>query len=161
MASTVETELTVYRIGAARYITDTRGTGAKLTGGRWNDKGRAVVYTSQSIALACLEVLVHYGQRALSTKFRKLSVTLPQGTSLKEVRTASLSKGWSAFPESRECREIGNAWLDQGRYCILKVPSVVVPEEHNFLLNPQHPEFKRVRFGKPQKMNFDPRLYQK
>lgn len=159
MASTVETALTVYRIGAARFITDTKGTGAKLAGGRWNDKGRAVLYTSQSIALACLEVLVHYGQRALATKFRKLSVTVPKGISLKEIRVSTLSRGWNGFPEARECREIGNAWLEQGRACVLKVPSVVVREEYNYLLNPAHPEFKRIRFGKPQKMNFDPRLY--
>lgn len=160
MASTVNLPLTVFRIGIARFISDKSGTGAKLAGGRWNDKGTSVVYTSQSIALACLEILVHYGQRALSQKFRKIGITIPKGVSLKEVRISTLSKNWTNYPESRECRDIGKDWIQKERYCVLKVPSVVVPEEHNFLFNPQHPDFKKIRFGKPQKLNFDPRIYQ-
>lgn len=159
MASTVEKGFTVYRIGAARFIADTKGTGAKLAGGRWNDKGIPVLYTSQSIALACLEVLVHYGKRALAAKFRRVSVTVPKGVSLKEVRVNSLDKSWTDYPESRACREIDRDSTGKGRYCILKVPSVVVPEESNHLFNPAHPEFKCLRFGRPQILAFDPRLY--
>ncbi|MBZ0165186.1 MAG: RES family NAD+ phosphorylase, partial [Candidatus Omnitrophica bacterium] len=158
MASTVNASLTVYRIGGARFITDITGTGAKITGGRWNDKGYPVLYTSQSIALSCLEVLVHFGKRTLGGKFRRVDVTIPKGISIKEVRLNQLGTGWTAYPESRECRDIGNSWLERGRYCLLKVPSVVIHQEHNYLINPQHKEFKRIRFGKPEAMTFDPRL---
>jgi RES domain-containing protein len=149
--------LQAWRLLKTRYLaTAWDGTGAKRAGGRWNSVGVPVVYTSASLSLALVEVLVHLpsgilpAYSAVPVEFEERLVTvLPQ---------RSLPKNWRAEPAPSETRALGDAWAAAKESAVLRVPSVVVPNEFNYLLNPAHPDFTRLKVGKPVAFPFDPRL---
>lgn len=139
---------------------DLTGKGAEVTGGRWNRKGRPVLYTSASIALACLETAVHLNQRGLPLNRYLVKITVPLETwNARETRAAAaLPVGWDALPEGKVSLDVGDAWLLSGSSPLLVVPSVIVPEEHNVLINPAHPLLKGIASSKLRKWLYDPRL---
>lgn len=132
------------------------GEGARLHGGRFNSPGRAVAYASETLALAMLEQLVRVGA------FRRLRgfVCVPASLDDALVETAdALPTGWDALPHTSVSQGIGDAWLESDRSLALRVPSTVVPTDHNVLLNPLHPSFAAdVRVGAPVPVPLDPRL---
>lgn len=155
--------ITLWRIGvdAPDYLADDlTGKGAEITGGRWNRKGRPVLYTSTSIALACLETAVHLKQRGLPLNRYLVKMTVPidawNARETKDVLTLPI--GWEALPEGKISLDIGDGWLTAGASPLLVVPSVVVPEEHNVLINPAHPLSKGISATKLRKWLYDPRL---
>jgi RES domain-containing protein len=132
------------------------GEGARLYGGRWHSSGRAVVYTSATTSLGLLEQLVHSAKR-----LRPFYLTVPVAfdADLVEVIDASrLPSSWTAYPPPFELQRIGNEWVDSTRSCILEVPSVIVPHESNFILNPGHPDFASLEIGEPIDLEIDSRL---
>lgn len=144
----------VYRlVRAERADVVLSGEGARLYGGRWNPPGKAVVYASGSRALAVLEALVHLAGEARSMRFLLYSVALPQ--------RARLRRHDSARPPSalRSSQEIGRAWLETGDALALVVPSVLVPQEPNYVLNVSHPQFARLELSAPEPFSFDERLW--
>lgn len=142
---------------------DLSGAGAQATGGRWNRKGRPVIYTSTSIALACLETVVHLATTDLPLNRFLVRISVPQATwdARKTLSVAELPVGWPAIPEGRVSLTIGDAWLAALSEPILLVPSVVVPEEFNALLNPLHPLAAGLRAKKLRAWNYDGRLQMK
>ena len=116
------------------------GAGAKITGGRWNSPGRAVLYCSSSIALAALETIVHLSQGALPLDRFLVRVTIPDKLwQARETLTlAAAPVAWDALPAGPASKRYGDEWLDQSRSAVLEIPSIVVPEEYNVLLNPSH-----------------------
>lgn len=133
------------------------GEGARRYGGRWNSRGVAVVYTAGSQSLAALELLANADSTTLLEHYVFIAVesgSLP----VPEVDLSSLPRNWRADPPPQELRDIGDAWVASRRSCVLKVPSVIVSAESNFLLNPAHPEFQKLKIGKPLKFRFDSRL---
>jgi len=138
---------------------DLTGAGAKATGGRWNRVGGAVLYTSTSIALACLETAVHLKAGSLPLNRYLVRLDVPDATwAAREVADAAHLVGWDALPEGKVSLDFGDAWLASGRSPALLVPSVVVPEEFNVLLNPLHPLLHAVKAKKLRKWIYDPRL---
>lgn len=132
------------------------GEGAAKYGGRWNSQGRAVVYASATISLAALETLVHLVPPVL---LRYVVFRIDFDDALVEkVEAGSLSRGWKAEPPAKPSQAIGDSWVRQGRTAVLEVPSIIVPSESNYLLNPSHPDFKKISIGKPKAFAFDPRL---
>jgi RES domain-containing protein len=132
------------------------GEGARLYGGRWHSSGRAVVYTSATTSLGLLEQLVHSAKR-LRPFYRTIPVTFD--TDLVETIDASrLPSGWTGYPPPFELQQIGNEWVDSMRSCILEVPSVIVPHESNFILNPGQPEFASLKIGESIGLDLDSRL---
>ena len=138
---------------AARAFT---GDGAWHTGGRWNSPGVSLVYTSEHKSLAVLEILVHLDpQDAL----HHVTFQIEFDEALVErLPREHLPAGWREEMPARAARDLGNTWVREKRSAVLAVPSVIIPEELNFLLNPAHPDFKKIRVGKPQPFTFDPRL---
>lgn len=136
-----------YRIVAPRWEASAfSGDGAAKYGGRWNSPGRRVVYVAGSRALAALEMLVHLtapGSRA--KPYLIFEVLFP---------AASLVAAATTGPSI----ETGNAWLQTGRSLALRIPSVIIPEESNFALNPAHADIERIRIGPPKPFRFDQRL---
>ena len=133
------------------------GEGARRYGGRWNSPGIAMVYTAESQALAALELLVHLDSPELFSAYVLLEVRIDE--SLIEVQTeAELPRNWRDQPVSHELRAVGDAWVRDGRSAVLKVPSVVVPSESNYLLNPAHPEFSKISMGPAVDFSFDRRI---
>jgi RES domain-containing protein len=133
------------------------GEGARLYGGRWNSPGHAVVYTAESVSLAALELLVHLHGSALLASYSVISVTF-RSEWLRELGRRELPAGWNAYPAPLRLRELGDAWIAARASAVLEVPSAVVPAEKNYLLNPAHPDFAKIRPGTPQRFSFDRRL---
>lgn len=139
---------------------DLSGTGAKATGGRWNAAGASVVYTSETRALACLETVVHLNAGGLPLNRYLVEVTIPDAlwTNAKMTASASLPVGWDAEPAGRTSIEFGTNWMRSGASALLVVPSVIVPEEFNVLINPLHSGSARITAAKVRKWLYDPRL---
>lgn len=133
------------------------GEGARLYGGRWNHPGTAVVYTAATKSLALLELLVHISAQQLLRAYVCIPVKFDDAM-VKQLNAADLPKGWRNYPASNATRDIGTAWATGGSSVVLAVPSVIVPEEWNYLLNPLHPEFRSVCIGRAEKIEMDPRL---
>jgi RES domain-containing protein len=147
----------VWRITTARRArTAFSGDGARLYGGRWNPKGVPLVYCAESRALAMLEMLVQ--DEPLRARYVVIPATLPDGMAIERVDTAKLPSDWRTPRGVEESRAIGAAWAASKRTAVLAVPSAALPDETNYLLNPLHPEFKRVRIGKPGTLITDVRL---
>ena len=139
---------------------DLSGAGAKATGGRWNAAGSAVLYSSQTRALACLETVVHLNAGGLPLNRYVVEVTIPDDlwTNSQMTTSVSLPVGWDAEPAGRTSIEFGMNWLRSGSSALLLVPSVIVPEEFNVLINPQHSDSARIAAAKVRKWLYDPRL---
>jgi RES domain-containing protein len=133
------------------------GEGAALAGGRWNSAGTKVIYLSEHKSLAALETLVHL-PRSATARFAFFQVELP-AESIEPLPPAALPAGWTKVPPQTDTQAIGDAWVRDQRSAILAVPSVIISEELNYLLNPAHPDFKKIRVGNPQPFTFDPRLF--
>jgi RES domain-containing protein len=151
-----------------RIATDTRhyeaddlsGAGAKITGGRWNAEGDPVVYASETKALACLETVVHLNAGGLPLNRYLVSVVIPASVwEAARMETAgSLPVGWDADPAGRASIHFGTAWIRTRASAVLRVPSVVVPDEYNVLINPLHADSRAIAAVKIRKWLYDPRL---
>lgn len=141
---------------------DLSGEGAKTTGGRWNEKGVPVVYTSENRALACLETMVHLNAGGLPLNRYLVAVTIPDRawTDARIENAASLNVGWDAAPAGRVSIRLGTEWLRSGESALLIVPSVIAHEECTILINPRHPGSADVSASKVRRWLYDPRLIQ-
>ena len=133
------------------------GEGAKLYGGRWNQRGTPAIYTASTISLAALEILVHLEDASLLRLYTPFPIDIPED-SIEEVPTEELPEDWRESPVPLSCQELGSRFLEEGRSLALKVPSVVIPLEANYVLNPAHPALARAEVGEPAVFVFDPRL---
>jgi len=125
--------------------------------GRWNERGRPVVYTAGSLSLAAMEMLVHLDAPELLELYLCIPVEFDDSLCLR-LSPEDLPADWAADPTPDSARRLGSAWLDKGESAVLAVPSAIVPLEYNFLMNPRHEDFSRLRIGAPDKFRFDPRL---
>ncbi len=149
----------VWRICKAEHTaTAFSGEGAMVYAGRWHHAGTRVVYCSESRALAALEQLVHLHRNRLPAHFVCFEVEVPEGVAIGEVRIEDLPAEWRRQPGPPGLRDIGTRWAELGETVVLRVPSAVVPGEHNFLVNPRHPDFGRLIIGDPEAFEFDERL---
>ena len=132
------------------------GEGAAKNAGRWNSRGVPVVYTSSTKSLAALEILVHLNP-PVSFKFAVIRIRFSESL-MEKVAPRSLPADWREEPPPPSCRRIGDAWVLEERSAVLVLPSVIIPGEPNYLLNPAHPDFKKISIAKPERFAFDPRL---
>jgi RES domain-containing protein len=139
---------------------DLSGAGAKITGGRWNRPGLAVLYCADTPSLACLETLVHLGTGDLPLNRYLVAVDVPDPVwRPREAHTAaSLPVGWDACPAGKVSVDLGDQWLKSNRTAIMAVPSAIVPEDSVILINPAHPDAARITGSKTRKWLYDPRL---
>ena len=146
-----------YRLVAPKWAkTALSGEGARLYGGRWNSPGRPMVYLSTSRALAALELLVHLttpDSRAIPRVLIKARI--PRELIAGELFQAS---GWRDTPPGKDSTDQGDDWLSHGSTTGVLAPSTIIPEEHNLLLNPLHPEFPRIEVEQVKAFHFDHRL---
>ncbi len=136
------------------------GEGARLNGGRWTSVGRPAVYTSSSVALASLELLVHLGlanRDLLVNSYVLFRVETPESL-VSEVDPSTLPGDWAAPIPPVQLSAIGNSWLDAAVTPVLRIPSAVVLSEANFILNPRHPQFTSLLIGPDRPYAFDSRL---
>ena len=133
------------------------GEGSRRYGGRWNSKGFAVVYTSGSISLAILEVLVHIPIYGVLEEYVYFPVEFDHDFVM-TLDPDDLPRNWSRDPSPQAVKQIGGFWVESRESVILQVPSTIVPTEKNYLINPAHPDFRKLKIGSPIKFEFDPRL---
>lgn len=148
----------VWRIVKSRFARGAfSGEGARLYGGRWNSPGRRLVYTSQSAALAVLEILVHLDDSSLLTAYSLIEAQIPAECIQTLVRE-DLPANWQENPAPPVVRQIGDKWIEEQNFAVLAVPSVIIPQESNYLINPAHADFARIVIGNVQPFDFDVRL---
>lgn len=134
------------------------GAGARRYGGRWNRPGLPAVYASSSRALAVLEVLAHLDRTTAPSRFHLLTLEVPDTLPVETLPLDRLARDWGERPAPESCRTLGDAWLTTGAGAVLAVPSLLVPEEPNLILNPLHPDFACVRVAADREFGFDARL---
>jgi len=149
----------VWRICKAEHAaTAFTGEGATRYPGRWHHAGTAVVYCSESRALAALEQLVHLHRNRLPPNIVCFGVEIPDDLAIQTVAVGDLPAEWRHQPGPPELRDLGTRWVERGETAVLQVPSAVVLGEHNFLVNPRHPDVGRLVLGKAEPFEFDERL---
>ena len=155
-------ELELWRIGAdtpGYEAHDLNGKGAEKSGGRWNRAGTPVVYCSVTRALACLETLVHLAKHPLPLNRYLVKITVPAAAWAAAVELdGGALVGWDAEPAGKASLDWGTAWAAGRETLLARVPSVVVPEEFNVLINPAHAHITRVKARKVRKWLYDSRL---
>lgn len=148
-----------WRLVKAEFVKNAfTGDGARLAGGRWNPKGVPVVYTSSSLALATLELIVHADYDLLPDDLMSFALDIPDDIPVEHVAIGDLPSNWKDYPPPEALQEIGAMWFARRETAVLAVTSAVISEENNFLLNPVHPDFTRIRWAEPQPFQFDSRL---
>ncbi|PJJ79609.1 RES family NAD+ phosphorylase [Mucilaginibacter auburnensis] len=146
----------LYRLCKCVYADDLSGNGARLYGGRWNSEGRAMLYTASSRSLAVLEALVHLSPTNMPDDFCMLTIEAPDDYTILDVET--LPKDWREYPEKQILKQTGNNFLKEAKHLLLQVPSALVSEEFNYLLNPMHPNASSVKTISKRAFSFDERL---
>ena len=149
----------VYRLAKSKYINDLSGKGAEKTGGRWNSKGIAIVYTSESRALCLAEIAVHVSLGIVPKDYEIATIEIPDPYKTHEIKIKDLPNDWHTIPHSGKTQEIGDRLIRENKHLILKVPSAVVPGDFNYLINPNHKDFSKLRIIKTEPFGFDDRLF--
>jgi RES domain-containing protein len=148
----------VWRIVKEKYAGSAfDGEGARRAGGRFNSPGSPVIYTSESLALAQLEILVNLPTDRLLADYVAFRADLPEDR-VATLGREGLPESWREAPAPRSVRRVGDRWLESGRSLALRVPSAVVPAESNVLINPRHPAFEEVEIHGPVDPEIDERL---
>jgi RES domain-containing protein len=147
----------LYRITRCVYADDLSGTGARLYGGRWNNIGRAMVYLASSRSLAILEALVHLPTAIIPDNFCLITIDVPEDVFVADSQL--FPPNWNAYPEPEILKHTGDFFLKENRNLLMKVPSAIVKEEYNYLLNPQHIKSSKVKIISNEPFTFDERLF--
>jgi len=145
----------VYRITTEQWANQLHASGYAA---RWNSKGNFVIYTASTRALACLENLVHRSSEGLNRIFKTVEIDIPGSLTIQNVLRTQLKDDWTKRENYFQTRTIGDEWLKEKKSPILRVPSAIIPEEHNYLINPEHPGFQKISTKRISDFLFDNRL---
>ncbi len=147
----------VYRITHKKWANSLVASGYPA---RWNKEGQYIIYTSESMALCCLENLVHRKGKGLNALFSVMHISIPDTLPITEINQEQLPQGWDGLTENafEICRIQTQKWITSGQSALLKVPSVIIPNESNILINTQHPDFNTITLKGSQPFDFDARL---
>ena len=158
-ASANAATFTAYRLVPSAHADSAfSGAGSRLYDGRWHFKGCDIAYVADSRALAVLEQLVHTTVNLLPLPYQCFAVTVPKGLALSAVRPENLPANWRDTPIPAELQQIGDTWLADKKTAVLRVPSALIPQEDNFILNLQHQEFSQLAISAPTPLDLDARL---
>lgn len=148
----------LYRVVRNKYLYDLSGTGSKLFGGRWNSPGIPAIYTSASKSLAVLESLTNTPPAILQNDFSILILEITGKVLPDEFHEKDLPKNWKTYPAPVNLAKLGDKWLLARKRLLLKVPSVVIPSEFNFIINPLHSDMKKIKITAAEKLELDARV---
>jgi len=132
----------VFRIGHKNYATSLSASGVA---GRWASAGKKVIYAAESIPLALLENMVRRQGVGFNQDFKIVVIEIPDDISITTISVQKLKPGWRDFRDYSICQPLGNKWFDEQETCLLKVPSAVIPESANYVINALHPDFLRIK----------------
>jgi len=145
----------VYRITKEEYSSILKASGYAA---RWNYKGSYVIYTAENRSLACLENLVHRSGEGNNALYKVMVIEIPGSLHIDNIEASSLKKDWQKIENYSYCQSIGASWLAGSKTAILKVPSVIIKSEFNYLINPNHPDFKKIKLKGVEDFVFDNRF---
>jgi RES domain-containing protein len=149
----------LFRLSREIYADVLSGKGAAKKGARWNSPGVELIYTAGNRSLAMAEVAVHFTLATLPEDYMMLIIYVPDNISLKKLSEKDLPEFWNTFPHSLSTQIIGDQFVNQMGFCILQVPSAVTYGDYNFLINPHHPESKKIKITSSEKFPFDKRIF--
>lgn len=146
----------VYRLSRKSYSADLSGKGAELSGGRWNSKGVAMIYTGQNVSLCMVEVAVHLPFGIVPVDYELITIEIPDN----EIQELELNDFDWKSPQTMEITQaLGDEFVRKSEKLVLKVPSAVIQNEFNFLINPKHPKIKKLKIKSIVSFAFDKRLF--
>lgn len=149
----------LYRIAQEAYAADLSGNGSRIFGGRWNSEGHYALYASANRSLALLETLAHIPAKLFQNKkYVLVTVFLPGKTPMKFIEEKDLPNNWDALDIQHITQKIGDHFLEEQKSLVLRAPSVLMPEEFNYIINPLHPSMKQVKIIHQRVMRFNDRL---
>ena len=151
----------VYRIARKRHLDDLTGAGAKTFGGRWNHRGTAILYTSETRSLAMVEFLVHVSWMQAPSDLGIATLEIANEIQPENLLPADLPEDWRFYPAPPRLADLGTGWVHSKRSLLLRVPSAIVEQEHNILINPGHSDLIRVTVLEVKDLEFDRRLLKK
>lgn len=151
----------VYRLSKEKYKNDLSGKGAELSGGRWNSKGMAMLYTGQSRALCTTEIAVHTSLGNIPTNYWIIEIWFPDTANILEIDPASLPPDWKTFPYPHCTQAIGDKFITGRKFLAMKAPSAVVQGDFNYLINPSHLSFSQVKITGTEIFEFNERLFKR
>jgi RES domain-containing protein len=150
----------VWRICSRKHAeTAFSGKGAYQEGGRWNPPGYYVAYTSESLSLAALEFFANLELEDSGLPLVAVSADVPETVRVVSLDEKDLPADWRAYPAPPSTKLLGTRWAQRGESAVLSVPSALIPRERNYLLNPAHPQFRKIVAGKPERFAFDTRMW--
>lgn len=145
----------VYRITLSKLSDQLYASGRPA---RWNSAGTFIIYSASSRALACLENLVHRRGEGLDTSFRTLVIEIPDDIKIETFQKDKLPKNWTSMKGQLNTKFIGDGWCRSGNTAVIHVPSAIIPEESNYLINPYHVDFKKIKIKSVEEFQFDNRF---
>lgn len=147
----------VFRIAKAKFANELYAPGME---GRWNQRGEEVIYTASSRSLACLENLAHKGGRGGIETYRTMVIYVPDRLAIRQVNLKDLPEGWNQISQHKACQQIGSDWYVTKDTPVLKVPSAVIPDEFNYVVNARHAQFSEIKLITVLPFAFDKRLWE-
>ncbi|MCA1759236.1 MAG: RES family NAD+ phosphorylase [Bacteroidales bacterium] len=150
----------VFRLTRKKFSGSLSGKGAALKGARWNSAGVELIYTAANRSLAMAEVAVHFSLSTLPDDYMMMTVFISDDIEVMELTVSDLPSEWNIFPYPPATQAVGDRFVFESRFCVLKIPSVVTKGDYNFLINPNHPGFSRIKISQVEKFPFDRRIFE-
>ena len=148
-----------YRLSRAKFAESLSGKGAAIKGARWNSPGVELIYTATNRSLAMAEVAVHFTLATLPPDYVMMTLFIPDDISLKKLGVTDLPVDWNAFPHPVSTQVVGDRFVNENKFCILQIPSVVTQGDYNLLINPHHAEFEGIKIMSVEEFPFDNRIF--
>jgi len=148
-----------YRLSREKFAVNLSGKGAALKGARWNSIGVELIYTASNRSLAMAEVAVHFTLATLPSDYMIITIFIPNNISIQKFKIANLPTNWNTFPHPSTTQKIGDQFIADNKFCVLQIPSAVTQGDYNLLINPNHPDFKRIKIIATDKFPFDKRIF--
>jgi RES domain-containing protein len=149
----------VYRLCKKIFTKDLLGRGAEINGGRWNGKGIAALYTSSSRALCAIEIIVHVPAGIIPKDYCMVTLEFPDDAQINTISLKDLPANWNNNPISVSTQRIGSTFLSEQKALVLEIPSAIIKDEWNYIINPMHKDFQKVKIMDIEPFNFDIRLF--
>jgi RES domain-containing protein len=149
----------IYRLSKETYASSLSGIGAALKGARWNSAGIEMIYTASNRSLAMAEVAVHFSAATMPSDYMMVTIFVPDDITLLKLNNSDLPYDWNIFPHPNSTQLIGDRFITESKYCVFQVPSAVTQGDYNYLINPYHADFKRIKIIEIIKFPFDNRIF--
>ena len=148
-----------YRLSREKFASPLSGKGAAIKGARWNSIGVELIYSASNRSLAMAEVAVHFTLATLPSDYQMMTLFLPDDVSTKKLHESDLPTDWNTFPHPSSTQTIGDRFVSENKYCVLQIPSAVTQGDYNLLINPNHPDFSKIKIISMDKFPFDKRIF--